>query len=391
MNRMMREKALDANPTMQLGLRDGGLPLSESDEFLTQQLITYIGNKRRLLPWISKALLSCLDLLNVKDISFADVFAGTGAVSRLARQCSHSLFINDFEKYSSLINSVYHANYRQIDLKKIDKYRRKINEIASKSPREGFITKLYAPADEANISPTDRVFYTRRNAMFIDTARQELEAVPKDIRDFILAPLIQRSSVHVNTSGVFKGFYKNEQGIGQFGGSRQDALQRICSPIEIPLPVFSDYERNVTVSCEEASNFVRTLPPTDVAYFDPPYNQHPYGSNYFMLNLILNYKEPEKISRVSGIPNDWLRSDYNVRGKARGALIAALTACPARILLVSYNSEGFISFEEMLESLDPLGNLTVFDSEYNTFRGCRNLSQRSSHVTEYLFRVERRR
>ncbi|MCA3376212.1 MAG: DNA adenine methylase, partial [Roseomonas sp.] len=148
MNTMMRKKALDANPTMQLGLLDGGLPLSESDEFLTQQLITYIGNKRRLLPWISKALLSCLDLLNVKDISFADVFAGTGAVSRLARQCSHSLFINDFEKYSALINTVYHSNYRQIDLKKIDKHRRKINEIASNCPREGFITKLYAPADE---------------------------------------------------------------------------------------------------------------------------------------------------------------------------------------------------------------------------------------------------
>ena len=30
----------------------------------------------------------------------------------------------------------------------------------------------------------------------------------------------------------------------------------------------------------------------DLAYFDPPYNQHPYGSNYFMLNLLVHYRRP---------------------------------------------------------------------------------------------------
>jgi adenine-specific DNA-methyltransferase len=47
----------------------------------------------------------------------------------------------------------------------------------------------------------------------------------------------------------------------------------------------------------------------DVAYFDPPYNQHPYGSNYFMLNLLVNYEKPGEISRVSGIPTSWTRAE----------------------------------------------------------------------------------
>lgn len=136
---------------------------------------------------------------------------------------------------------------------------------------------------------------------------------------------------------------------------------------------------------------MESLPQIDVAYFDPPYNQHPYGSNYFMLNLILDYVPPENISRVSGIPSNWNRSDFNFREKAAVAFSSVLKKCPAKILMVSYNSEGFITFEEMMSILEELGSVTVFDQKYNTFRGCRNLADRSIHVTEFLFLVKKSR
>jgi adenine-specific DNA-methyltransferase len=363
--------------------------MPEAEQFVTEQLITYIGNKRRLLPLIESALVKARDLLGRDLISFADVFAGTGVVARMARRFSHTLYINDFEPYSAFSNAVYHRNYSEIDIGAINAARLEVNEIASSKAVVGFITELYSPEDEARIKKQDRVFYTRRNAMFIDTARREIDRFPQALRPFILAPLIQRSSVHVNTSGVFKGFYKNGKGVGQFGGNLRNALQRICAPIEIPLAVFSRFERRVRISQLEASEFVGRLPPIDVAYFDPPYNQHPYGSNYFMLNLILKYERPTEISRVSGIPRDWQRSDYNVRARAMRALHSVLERCPARILLVSYNSEGFISVDDMIEMLTSLGVVTVYDQEYNTFRGCRNLSARSAHVTEFLFKVAR--
>jgi adenine-specific DNA methylase len=89
-----------------------------------------------------------------------------------------------------------------------------------------------------------------------------------------------------NTSGVFKGFYKNkETGIGQFGGSNQDALLRIKG--DLPFPIFSDFNCEVMVYNDDSNNVIKTAPEVDLAYVDPPYNQHPYGSNYFMLNLIL--------------------------------------------------------------------------------------------------------
>lgn len=362
---------------------------TESREYLSAQLLTYLGNKRLLLPMIESGLRQALDALGKDRCSFADVFAGTGVVSRMARRWSHTLHINDFEDYSSYINRIYHANRSEIDAQRIDEYRRRINKSAQDSPREGFIARLYAPADDRAIGRKDRVFYSRRNALFIDTARQDIDSAPEDVRPFLLAPLIQRASVHANTSGVFKGFHKNREGVGQFGGAGKNALKRILEPIEIPFPVMSNFERKVHVTKREALDFVRSLPDIDVAYFDPPYNQHPYGSNYFMLNLILRYAEPRKVSAVSGIPAGWRRSAYNVRRQAKSALHDVLRQCPARVLLVSYNSEGFIGFDEMTQMLGKLGDVAVFSREHNTFRGCRNLSGRPAHVTEFLFKVRR--
>jgi adenine-specific DNA-methyltransferase len=367
-----------------------GADEQESKEFLSEQLITYIGNKRKLLPLIEKAISISAKSLGKERISFADVFAGTGVVSRMARRWSTDMYINDFEEYSSYTNTVYQANICDICVDEVDHWRAFVNKTSIDDPLPGFITELYSPKDESNIKSDDRVFYSRRNAMFLDTARREIDKVPEHVKPFLLAPLIQRASVHVNTSGVFKGFYKNKSGVGQFGGTMKNALQRIMSPIEIPFPVLSRFKRKVTVSQLDAIEFVSGLPNIDVAYLDPPYNQHPYGSNYFMLNLILRNERPKDISRVSGIPKIWQRSPYNVKSEAASTLEKVVDFCPAKVILISYNSEGFISPEEMLTILESKGRVEVFDQVHNTFRGCRNLSGRSTHVVEKLFKLEKK-
>ena len=129
----------------------------------------------------------------------------------------------------------------------------------------------------------------------------------------------------------------------------------------------------------------------DLAYFDPPYNQHPYGSNYFMLNLVASYQRPdtEKISRVSGIPKDWNRSVFNKKRFAKESFSKLVKDVRAKYLLISFNSEGFISKDEMIALLEEVGSVQVLESSYNTFRGSRNLENRSIHVKEYLFLVKK--
>ena len=108
-----------------------------------------------------------------------------------------------------------------------------------------------------------------------------------------------------------------------------------------------------------------------------------------MLNLLVDYTRPLEMSKVSGIPADWNRSSYNKRAEAFTALFDAIDKCPAAFILISYNSEGFVSHGEFMDALRGLGRVDVCATPYNTFRGSRNLGNRSLHVTEYLYLLEK--
>lgn len=366
-------------------------PIAEDERFLKEQLITYIGNKRSLVHTLDHALKRVQKRVGKDKMRILDAFAGSGVVSRFFKQHSELLVSNDIERYAKVIADCYLANRSTINFSALKEYHRFVAEAAESLPiRDGFIRRLYAPKRDNAIEPGERVFYTCENAMRIDSIRSRIDLVPEDYRVFLLAPLLAEASVHNNTSGVFKGFYKNANGVGQFGGSNRDALTRILGKIELPFPVFSRFDCDVEVRQENANELVRVLPELDLAYFDPPYNQHPYGSNYFMLNLIVTNQEPSEVSRVSGIASGWQRSDYNSRSKAFDALADLVEHTPASHLLISYNSEGFISRRQFDLLLSKHGHVDVIETTYNTFRGSRNLRGRSIHVKEQLFLVERR-
>ncbi|HOM17844.1 MAG TPA: DNA adenine methylase, partial [Thermoguttaceae bacterium] len=255
----------------------------------------------------------------------------------------------------------------------------------------GFIEELYAPKDETHIRREDRVFYTKRNARRLDNYRRMLEEVPSDLRDLLLGPLLSEASIHANTAGVFKGFYKDRKsGVGQFGGSGQDALCRILGEIRLEAPILSRFECDYLVLQQDANAAARQLRGLDLAYLDPPYNQHPYGSNYFMLNLLVRYERPDAISRVSGIPKDWRRSGYNARRQALPLLEDLISHLDAPFLLISFNNEGFIPPKQMRTMLAKHGEVKVIETRYNAFRGSRNFRNRPIHVTEQLFLLQRR-
>ena len=113
------------------------------------------------------------------------------------------------------------------------------------------------------------------------------------------------------------------------------------------------------------------------------------GDIVFMLNLLATYQEPETVSRVSGIPTGWQRSDYNVRARAAHRIADLVERIDARYLVVSFNDEGFVPPAEMRAMLGDAGAVTGHAIPYNAFRGSRNLSGRAVHVTEHLFVVKK--
>lgn len=363
----------------------------ENEDFLSDQIITYLGNKRSLLDFIGNALAVVQKELGKEKLDCVDIFSGSGIVSRYLKRFSNNLYVNDLESYCKTINTCYLANKEDIDFDKLDFYfNQVIEEIKKKGLKPGFIANLYSPKDDDCILEGERVFYTHRNAMYIDTARKEIEKIPEPYKTFLLAPLLYEASVHNNTSGVFKGFYKNSQtGIGQFGGDGKNALKRIMSDIELRKPIFSNFSANVHIFQEDSNVLANKLPHSNIVYMDPPYNQHPYGSNYFMLNLINSYKKPSQTLRVSGIPLDWNKSKFNKRGSSAETMFDLCQSLDTDYLLISFNSEGFISLDEMIKMLSKLGKVQVMETQYNTFRGSRNLDERDIHVKEYLYLVKK--
>jgi adenine-specific DNA-methyltransferase len=364
---------------------------NETQEYLSSQLITYIGNKRSLLFFIGNGLKVVMDKLNKKKLNLFDVFSGSGVVSRYFKQYAEKLIVNDMEKYAEIINTCYLSNISDLDLRELRMHYQKLIHNLEKEPlKNGFITHLYAPENDHQIKKGERVFYTNRNARYIDTARSLIKNIPQHIQHYYIAPLLSEASIHANTSGVFKGFYKDSVSkIGKFGGTGGDALLRILGNIHLPFPVFSNYECEVEIHRGDSNTIAEHVDEVDVAYLDPPYNQHPYGSNYFMLNLIADYKQPGEISAVSGIPTDWNRSHFNKRNKVLQTFTELVAALKAKYLLISFNSEGFISMEEMITLLKKSGKVDILETTYNTFRGSRNLRNRDIHVKEYLYLVEK--
>lgn len=366
----------------------------ENKEYLKEQIVTYLGNKRLLLPFINEIIEMVKKELNKNKIDTFDVFSGTGIVARLLKQHSNILYVNDLENYSKTLNECYLTNKNEIDLNELDKWYKylKDNLEEDKLIDNGFIRKLYSPVDDKDIKVGERVFYTVRNARYIDTYRMLLENVPQPYKNLFLGPLLYEASTKNNTSGVFKGFYKNSNTKkGQFGGNGKNALNRILSNITIKKPVLSNYSCKVKIMQGDSNIIAKEVPEIDLAYLDPPYNQHPYSANYFMLNLINEYIEPINISKVSGIPNNWNKSNYNKKNKALSSLEDLCKSIKAKYLLISFNSEGYISFEQMMKMLKKYGEVRYYQVEYNVFRGCRNLNNRNLHNYEYLFLLKKER
>lgn len=414
-------------------------------DYLTKQIIAYIGNKRKLLPLILRAIRN-LGIEIKPGLKFFDVFAGSGVVSRLAKSLNFEVFSNDWEYYSFIINSAYVAtNKREIaelfgtedDFKSLLD---KINALPSPDESGQYIAKYYAPKGfdiNAVDYKTERLFYTRENALQIDKIRNYIEEKYEDDKDenyiqessmneagsgskskkssaqirvnscesalngstnqkrknLLLAELIYEAATHNNTSGVFKACHK------EFGGHGKDALKRILGKIELHEPVLIDSDFPAHIFQEDANSLVKKMPRVDIAYLDPPYNQHQYGSNYHLLNTIAKWdKIPEPLElndkgvlkEKAGIRHDWVdtRSSYCYKDEAISSFSGLIQNLNARFILISYSTDGIIPFQKMQEICMEKGKVSIVTNEYTTYRGGKQSNKRKNTNIEFILCID---
>jgi adenine-specific DNA-methyltransferase len=110
-----------------------------------------------------------------------------------------------------------------------------------------------------------------------------------------------------------------------------------------------------------------------------------------MLNSILNNSvNPEILSRVSGIPNDWNKSDWNKKSTIKNTFSKLIENTKAKFILVSYNNEGFLTEQDFYEIMNKYGKVKMFEKDYTVFRGGNIKSnKRSNIVKELLFLLKK--
>jgi len=363
-------------------------------EFVLQPMITYIGNKRKLVPWIMEIVEGIRSKLGHHLVAL-DGFAGSGVVSRALMPLCSIIHSNDMEYYSYVLLRCFLETPTALQKERILEHFDKMVRLCQAATEIGFISELYSPKNTDSVVADERCFYTRENAMIIDTLLKYIKGVEEDIKCYLLGPLLIKASINVNTAGVFRGFYKKD-GVGHFGGAAENALERILAPIELVRPVWSSSSCVSRCHNSDINNLITTFKDgeLDMIYLDPPYNEHPYGSNYFMLNLIARGQAPTEYSKVSGIPKFWNKSAFNGRGTAYDTMLDLLRSClkKARYTLVSYNNEGLVTDDDWNTIFLELGcDVKIYQKEYDTYHGSRNLGDRNKKVIEILYVISNNR
>ena len=345
-------------------------------EYLFHQLIPYLGNKRKLLPLIGQAI----EETGEGGGDFADCFAGSGVVSRYAKTCGFRVLANDWEPYAQAINQAYLGCSRLPEFESLGGPASTFQALNAQEPLEGYVATHLCPCSDTHPDPdTERMFFTHANGGKIDAVRsqirhwQEEGRLSGDEHAVLLASLLYAASYVSNTSGVFKGFHRG------WGGSTKTALYRILSEITLRPPIFHDNGQVSTASRLDAQAFAeqlraegRTL---EIAYLDPPYNQHPYGSNYHVLNTIALGDAPALTRQIEGrnksaIRLDWRterRSAYNHR-TALAAYEILLHTLPAHFILTSYSTDGTMPLPGLLEAAAGRGKLSCVLAPYKRYR-----------------------
>jgi adenine-specific DNA-methyltransferase len=301
-------------------------------------VIKYLGSKRRLVPVLAAAAEIC----GVRQ--GLDLFTGTTRVAQAWRAGGAVVTAVDTAHYAELFARTYVET-------RLDRTRRKalddaLDHIRSLPPEPGYVTDVFCRAARYFRPENGARIDTARHAIACDYAGSWLEPV-------LLTALIEAADRVDSTTGVQMAYLK-------------DWAHRAYRPLELRPPSVPDGPVGTAVR-EDAVVAARDLGPFDLAYLDPPYNQHRYTANYHVWETIARGDEPSHYGvacKRADLRLPEHRSVFNQRRAMPDALRECVKAVDARVVIVSYNNEAWVSLDELVDMCRDRGPVEVlaFDS-----------------------------
>jgi len=174
----------------------------------------------------------------------------------------------------------------------------------------------------------------------------------------LLVSLMEAADRVDSTTGVQMAYLKNW-------------AARASKDIELRVPDVlprSRHGKDVAVQME-AIDAAREFE-VDVAYVDPPYNQHKYLGNYHVWESLVLWDKPE----VYGIACKRIdcrerKSIFNSKPQFEAAFAALIESIRARWIIVSFNNEGYLTRKAAEKLLAKRGALRVIEHDCKRYVG----------------------
>ena len=342
-----------------------------------------IGNKHSILNYISEVIIK--EKIDGKILF--DVFSGSCSVSRYFKQ-NYSIISNDSLYFSYVLQRalIVLNSYPKFENIKISNLsvnpEKRINQILeflnNKSEEKcGFIFNHYTPASK-NIDYIERKYFSEENGKKIDSIRTTIEAWfnEKQINEneyfYLIASLLIAVQKISNISGTYGAFNK----IWDPRAKKPLTLKIIeIIPSSFTHKAFNNDVFNIfdKVVC-------------DIAYIDPPYNERQYIANYHILETIARYDNP-KISGKTGIRNytEQEKSIFCSKKTVSTAMLKLLNNLKTKYVILSYNSDGLMSKDEIIALFEKAGlyGIKLYEFQYRGFKSNKNTHK--NLVKEYIF------
>lgn len=323
--------------------------------------LNYIGSKKTLFKTIFYIIQQ--QIPNYENLSFSDLFAGSGIMSYNINNYVNKVISNDLEYYSYIIlYAILKSNYSS-KLKKI------INELNNLKPIEGLIYNNYAK---------ERMFFTQENAQKADAIRKEIETlktnenINKKEYMFLLSSLIISLDKYANTSSVYGAYLKQY---------KTSALKQLSIKPIHKIKHQKNENKVYNKKAEELTNLEH-----NIVYLDPPYNHRQYASNYSPLNYISHYDNNIELTGKTGLIKDYNKSDFSSKTKVKDTFKNLIENLNCSYILLSYNNEGIMKFDFIKEVLMNKGKVILYKIKYNKFKS--NSNVKNKQVIEYVWLVD---
>ena len=301
-------------------------------------MIKYLGSKRRLVPVLGELL------ARSGARTALDLFTGTTRVAQEFKRRGAAVWALDTARYSEALAGCYIATDAEaVDRRELDAALAHLDALPG---REGYFTQTFCRRARY-LQP----FNGRRVDAIRDALRADFGGSP--MYPLLLTSLLEAADRVDSTAGVQMAYLKQ-------WSPRSHRRLALRAPALLP--------GTGTALRGDALSLAADLPAVDLAYLDPPYNQHSYYRNYHVWETLVAWDAPAHYGvacKRADCRDPANRSPFNSRPAFRDALARVVAAVSARLLVVSYNDEAWVSLEELVELCAARGDVRVlaFDSK----------------------------